>query len=95
MPKIKPHELFEIWTPDTVAECMEGVTANDLYGTLWGLVEFYEEREKPETPDTFYGHVFGNELARPDLWNRLSDVDKLTLNDLAAKHEAAIDEYYR
>jgi hypothetical protein len=83
---IKPHDLFGYWTPDEVAECMGGVD-DDLYVTLWGLVEFYDEREKPETPDTFYGHVFGNDLALPRFWNRLDDADKLKLNELAKRHE--------
>ena len=85
--KIKPHELFKIWEPDTVAECLEGVTEVDgLYGRLWDLVEeAYADYEKPETPDTFYGHVFGNDLAK--VWKLLSDDDKLKLNELAIAHE--------
>jgi len=87
MKKIKPHELFEIWEPDTVAECLTGVTTVDgLYGKLWDLVEeAYAGYEKPETPDTHYGHVFGNELAK--VWERLADDDKLKLNELAIAHE--------
>ena len=84
---IKPHELFKIWEPDTVAECLEGVSKVDgLYGRLWELVEeAYAGSEKPETPDTHYGHVFGNDLAK--VWKRLSGSDKLKLNELAIAHE--------
>lgn len=83
---IKPHELFTIWEPDTVAECMEGVYAAGLYGRLWDLVEeAYADHETPETPDTYYGHVFGNDLAK--VWHRLTDEEKTTLNELAVKHE--------
>jgi len=86
-PGVKPHELFEIWEPDTVAECLSGVSkVEGLYGRLWELVEeAYEGYEKPETPDTHFGHVFGNELAK--VWQRLSAMDQLTLNHLAELHE--------
>lgn len=87
--KIKPHELFKIWEPDTVAECLEGVTKVDgLYGRLWDLVEVaYEGHVRPETPDTHYGHVFGQDLAQNKVWKLLSDDDKLKLNELAIAHE--------
>jgi len=83
-----PHHLFTIWEPDTVAECLEGVSLTDgLYKRLWDLVEeAYEGYEKPETPDTHFGHVFGNELAK--VWHRLSVTDQETLNHLATLHEA-------
>ncbi len=86
--KTNPHGLFECWTPDTVAECMEGVEG-DLYRTLWDLVEFYHDLGNPETPDTHYGHVFGNDLALPFLWNRLTEADRLKLNELAERHMEA------
>ena len=84
--EIKPHGLFEIWAPDTVAECMEGVLKAGLYERLWELVEeAYGDQEDPETPDTHYGHVFGNDLAK--VWHRLTDDEKTKLNELAIKHE--------
>jgi len=89
MKTIEPHFLFTIYEPDTVAECIAGVTEVDgLYARLWDLVEIaYEDYVKPETPDTHYGHVFGNDLAQPRVWKLLSDEDKLILNELAIAHE--------
>jgi hypothetical protein len=88
--KTKPNELYDCMAPDEVAECMEGVDG-DLYKTLWGLVEFYGMTEKPETPDTFYGHVFGNDLGLPYLWDRLGEADKVKLNELAEANNKAYE----
>ena len=32
--KIKPNTIFECWTVDEVAECMDGISDN-LYKSLW------------------------------------------------------------
>lgn len=79
---IKPHELFSLNNPDEVAECWEGVS-RELYRTLWKLVELYPDVEPPETPDTFYGHVFGNELSV--YWKHLTEAEQIELNDLAER----------
>ena len=78
---ITPHEMFELHSPDTVAETYEGVMAAGLYERLWEMVEHYDDREMPETPDTFYGHVFGDELIK--FWDHFTDEEKLALNKIA------------
>jgi hypothetical protein len=77
---MKPHPLYEIWRPDEVAECMEGVT-DELYRKLWDFVPLYkphsEDREEP-TPGI-------DCLA--DFWDRLTIPEQQHLNTLAQKQE--------
>jgi len=80
---MKPHSLFQFWTPDETAECLDGV-GGTLYGALWDLVQHYEKRD-PELrfecpPDPGF-----NCLA--DFWDKLSADHQDMLNDLAYKHE--------
>jgi len=78
---MKPHGLFEVWTPDTVAECLNGVK-DDLYSALWALVPYYTKRdpeaECPPDPDF-------NALAL--FWDKLSPEHQAILNELAVEEE--------
>lgn len=75
---IKPHFSFTLWTPDEVAECLEGVPT-EIYQALWDIVPHYRckltnaEREEP-TPGT-------DCLA--DHWDRLTPEHQAKLNELA------------
>lgn len=78
----KPDLLFEIWTPDTVAECLVGGSDPALYEKLWGMVEDYPDKRSPEemeTPDAEQS----NNLAQ--FWGRLTREQQTLLNELAEK----------
>jgi len=77
---MKPHPLFEVWTPDTVAECLEGVK-DDLYSALWALVPYYTKRESNELPpDPDFNALAG-------FWDKLEPEQQAKLNELAAEQE--------
>lgn len=80
--KIKPHSIFTVWSPDEVAECMEGVS-DALCQRLWDLVP--EKYESAETPDVCCNR------ALVKVWRRLSAEDQTELNRLAEAHEAYLD----
>lgn len=71
---VQPHELFEIWSPDEVAECVDGVTP-DEYEVLWSLVD--EVRARGETPDTCFGRSLST------VWDRVPPAMQSHLNELA------------
>jgi hypothetical protein len=74
----RPHFMFTSWSPDEVAECMDGVDG-ELYAKLWSLVPLLPERG--ETPDT----QFERGLAK--FWDHLDDDEKIQLNEIAMRYE--------
>jgi hypothetical protein len=84
MSKIKPDLLFEIWTPDEVAECLAGVTDAGLYEKLWTLVEDYPDQRSPEEME-YPDAKMSNNLAQ--FWNRFSSEEQAKLNQLASDTE--------
>lgn len=76
---MKANGLFQVWSPDEVAECMPGVDG-DLYGRLWDLVELVPGRG--ETPDTCFDRALSK------VWERLSADDQRELNRLAVAFQA-------
>ena len=78
--EIEPHDALTILTPDTVAECWDGVFAfGDLYETLWSCVPDYTAPSPEESEEPCHGM---DSVA--DFWDRFSDAQKLKLNELAA-----------
>jgi hypothetical protein len=73
---ITPNSLFHVWSPDEVAECLEGVTP-DLSGALWALVPLYENQPRSEMPDDF------SRRATARWWKKLSLAHRILLNQLA------------
>ena len=69
------NTIFEVWSPDTVAECMPGV--DSLYAKLWSLVE--ETPAANEVNDNFADRALGN------FWSRFTDEEKALLNEAATK----------
>jgi|TARA_X000001382_G_scaffold128928_1_gene119735 hypothetical protein len=64
--KIKPNKIFEFWSCDEIAECVDGVS-EDLYRSLWRMVGQEQSRDS---------------LVVADIWNKFSDEEKLELNSL-------------
>jgi vacuolar-type H+-ATPase subunit C/Vma6 len=78
---IEPNSLFNVWSPDEVAECLEGITP-DLYKALWELTKFYPRGPRSEVPDDFARRA----LAK--YWKKLSLAHRILLNELAtADHQ--------
>jgi hypothetical protein len=89
---IPPHHSFTICcTPDTVAECWDGVWTEEpkLYEKLWSLEKFYDEPRYTEyvfvdgeLSEIIYGEVIPTEHLFPDSLYRLNTVagfwDKFT-----------------
>lgn len=78
---IKCHGLFEIWTPDQVAECLEYKDPDHvIYGQLWAFVNDYDETN-PETPSN------DGTNALEGFWDKLPDESKVILNAAAVANE--------
>jgi hypothetical protein len=74
--------LFKVWSPDEVAECLEGVTeVPGLYTALWGLVWHYDDQPRSEVPDDFARRALAN------WWLELSMDHRLALRILAVAHD--------
>lgn len=79
---VQPDNLFTVWSPDAVAECLDGVS-DDLYRRLWELtVDVPNLTEFDETPDCQF------KRALSVVWHRLAPDEQVQLNALAAAHLA-------
>ncbi len=78
---IEPHGLFKVWSPDEVAECIDGITAAGLYAPLWELVPVSEK------PPNGFGDDF-SDYCLAKAWGKLTADQQMKLNELAKKHEA-------
>ena len=77
-----PHDLFDVWSPDDVAECMDGVS-DDLYRRLWSLTkEVPSLTAEDETPDCQFKRALAH------VWHHLTEREQVELNMLAAGHIA-------
>lgn len=76
-----PHALFSVWSPDEVAECLEGVPP-DVGRRLWGLARHYAGRPRSEVPDDF------GERCLSLWWGELPEGDRALLNSLAERQDA-------
>ena len=77
---MKPHPLFNVWSPDEVAECLPGVT-NEDYNLLWETVASLPKNIS-EMPDCFA------ERAVKNIWSRLPKDAQARLNALAEAQNA-------
>lgn len=77
------NHMFEIWSPDEVAECLPGVCDDD-YARLWLLVPGLPKNTS-EVPDSFADRA----LAR--VWDRLPSETQSRLNALADRHFPEVD----
>jgi len=85
---IKPDYLFEVWSPDDVAECIDGVNAT-LYARLWSLVPLLPRMTSDdETPDCQF------KRALSVVWHHLTPAEQVQLNALAAAHLANEDTLF-
>lgn len=81
---VTPHQWFEIVTPDTVAECWDGVySSGNLYETLWSCVDDYK---KVDREDCGPHDVIGLNSVK-DFWDRFTEEQQNKLNELAIRRE--------
>jgi MoxR-like ATPase len=80
--KIEPNSLFEVWSPDAVAECISGVT-EDEYVLLWNSTVDLPKNVS-EVPDSFADRC----LAK--VWNTFPDEMKNHLNEIAKKYQMEV-----
>ena len=74
-----PHDLYQIWRPDQVAECMSGVP-EDLQRKLWDQVQRYSPDWNSEVPDSF-------DNAMVTFWTEFTQPEQTLLNELATREE--------
>ncbi len=85
---IAPHIALTIQTPDTVAECWDGIFAvPGLYEALWALTNDYDNAHRANIEDMGPADVVGlNSVA--SFWDRFSDEHKAALNAAAIAFDA-------
>lgn len=76
---IEPHPSFEIFRPDEVAECWDGISSvPGLYAALWDCVGSYKAPSPAESEEPCYGMD-----CVADFWDRFADEHKEALNAAA------------
>lgn len=87
---VKPHPMFETWTPDEFAECVDGIPS-ELYQKLWSCVDKYDNRHRENIEDIGPSDVIGiNNTVT--WWNEFTAEEQKMLNGIALAHDARIAE---
>lgn len=82
---MKPNTALSYITPDTVAECWDGV-GQELYRALWGCVPHYDTGYRAHIEDIGPADVIGiNSVA--SFWDRFTPEQQSKLNELAEKED--------
>ena len=86
--KIKPHNLFELFRGDEIAECWPGVP-DHLYRAIWSVIvpamEADPDHQRGETPEAGVG-------ALVHYWHLLTESDQELLNTMADKYQKEEDK---
>jgi len=78
--RIKPHSLFSVWSPDEVAECLNGIGNSPLYSKIWNeIVPLYKGKPRSDVPDDF------DRRCLKKYWSKFTNEEKLRLNECAEK----------
>lgn len=75
---IKPNSLFDVWTPDEVAECISSIP-DSIYRKIWNEIVPLYTKSDYEWNDDFTSNSLSS------FWYLFSDDEKRILNDLAEK----------
>lgn len=76
---MEPNIIFEVWTPDTVAECM-GVPT-ELYIKIWNEIVPLTEGLAPPYPGEVPEHTLSA------YWDKFTEQEQELLNEAAKKLE--------
>ena len=90
MSKLECPELLKFWTPDEVAECLEGVP-EELYIKIWkDIVPLVEKDKKADPAIKEVGYMEYPdqqwEFSTKRYWNKFTDKEKQTLIECVEKH---------
>jgi len=91
MTKIKPHESFDLFRPDEVAECWGEIyrAGEDLYVALWNVVDDYEKMDRENGgPADFVGVNCVSKF-----WDKFTPDQQARLNQCAIDHDKWIDRF--
>lgn len=84
MTAIQPHPTLDLFTPDTIAECWDGVFHfGDLYEQLWACVRHYTPIDRE---DCGPHDVIGINSVT-SFWDSFSAQNQAHLNELAEAHD--------
>ena len=90
MTKLIPHPALKYVTPDTVAECWDGI-GDDLYEALWHCVAKYDNAYRENIEDIGPHDVIGIN-AVTDFWDGFTPEQQIKLNAVAADQQHAYEE---
>lgn len=81
----KPNSRFDVWSPDAVAECLEGIDTNSpLYQKLWAFAEQLP-KDTSEVPDNFEVRCTSK------VWDKFTNEEQTLLNSLAEAEDRKYD----
>lgn len=84
---IKPDSVFDVITPDQVAETWDGIYGSgNLYEKLWECVKYYDNSYRENIEDIGPNDVIGINCLS-EFWDRFSQEHQLKLNELAKEME--------
>lgn len=76
--KIQPETIFNVWSPDSVAECLSGIPES-IYKKIWNeIVTLY-----PTTHCDDWIEYSDDDKSLSEYWDMFTDAEKEVLNDLA------------
>jgi hypothetical protein len=82
MSTVQSHAMFDVWSPDEVAECLSFPDpTGDIYRALWDLVRHYDKQPRSEVPDDFDRRCLAN------WWSELPPDTQVVLNEAAEQEE--------
>ena len=76
-----PHILLQVWTPDTVAECLDGISPV-LYNKLWNKIVPLTEGCAPPYPGEVPEHTLSA------YWDKFTWEERELLNEAAMRTES-------
>ena len=89
MKEIRAHKLFQINSPDEVAECFEGI-GTELYAKIWNtIVPLYDKKPRSEVPDDFGRRNLSK------FWKHFTDDEKRQLNEIAKRKQAETNAWMK
>ena len=78
---VKPNEIFKVWSPDDVAECLSGIP-DTIYRKIWNeIVPLYNKEDIGEWNDCFSSYSLTK------YWDHFTEEEQKTLNRLAEKEQ--------
>jgi len=87
---ITPHEATAFYTPDQIAECMEGIT-DSSYMDLWSTVEHLPKISQAQMEDGMTPSDYRQICAVSTVWDRLEESTQKNVNEVLQAEEDSWD----